>query len=92
MTEDAPPADMNGTDENPDAPQDVDERRPTAVVAPADEAARRGYPIEEALRPITLPQNMSEVSIDAAHAGLAVSRRPTRSTRATASRARSSSA
>jgi hypothetical protein len=61
MPEDAPPADMNGTDENPDAPRDITKPAVTAV-APTPKRPS-GYPTEEALRPITLPQNMSEVSI-----------------------------
>jgi hypothetical protein len=60
--EEAAPADMNGTDENPDAPHVQDETKVTAN-APAS-PKRTGYPDEEALRPITMPQNMSEVSID----------------------------
>ena len=59
--EDAPPADMDGTAENPDAPRGTTSET-TQIVVPAKQA-RAGYPIEEALRPITLPQNMSEVSI-----------------------------
>ena len=63
MTEDAPPKDMNGVDENPDAPHGVGTEVHVEAAVPA--AVRpAGYPIEEALRPITLPQNMSEVSID----------------------------
>ncbi len=60
--EDTPPADMNGTDENPDAPKGVGMEAKVAVktTAPAKPA---GYPVEEVLRPITLPQNMSEVGI-----------------------------
>ncbi len=60
--EDAPPSDMNGTDENPDAPKAVGVDEPVAPKAPV---ARKsvGYPIEEVLRPITLPENMSELSI-----------------------------
>jgi hypothetical protein len=60
--EDAPPSDMEGRDENPDAPRGtvvVD----TTTTAPAP-TAPTGYPIELALRPITLPANMAEVSID----------------------------
>ena len=64
MTEDPPPSDMTGTAENPDAPHSmIDAETPatvTAVVAPARPA---GFPVEEALRSITLPQNMSEVSL-----------------------------
>jgi len=62
MTEDAPPADMNGTDENPDAPRDVFNTPTVTKTAPAP-SRPVGYPTEEALRPITLPANMSEVSI-----------------------------
>jgi hypothetical protein len=60
--EDAPPSDMEGRDENPDAPRgtQVKVESPTAPV----EAKPSGYPIELALRPITLPANMAEVSID----------------------------
>jgi hypothetical protein len=61
MTEDAPPADMNGTDENPDAPKDI--TKPTVTATAPAPARPAGYPEEEALRPITLPANMSEVSI-----------------------------
>lgn len=71
MTEDAPPADMNGTDENPEAPHAVGMEPHVTVAAPAPKRPA-GYPIEEALRPITLPQNMSEVSIDP-HAWLSYS-------------------
>ncbi len=62
MTEDAPPADMNGVDENPDAPRGSETTK--VVVAVPQPMRKTEYPIEEALRPITLPQNMSEVSID----------------------------
>jgi hypothetical protein len=60
MTEDAPPSDMNGTDENPDAPKGTEEH--VVVTAPVVKRPA-GYPIEEVLRPITLPENMSEVAI-----------------------------
>jgi hypothetical protein len=63
MTEDAPPADMNGTDENPDAPRAVGTEAPAATATATASKQPTGYPVEEALRPITLPQNMSEVSI-----------------------------
>jgi hypothetical protein len=60
--EDAPPADMDGVDENPDAPRGTQVRVDTPTgPAPTTPA---GYPIELALRPITLPANMAEVSID----------------------------
>lgn len=63
--EDTPPSDMNGTDENPDAPKGaagMDDNTKVAVVA-VKPMTKAQYPTEEALRPITLPQNMSEVSI-----------------------------
>ena len=59
--EDTPPADMEGTNEDPDAPRG-DETPVTTVTAPTP-MKKTGYPIEETLRPITLPQNMAEVSI-----------------------------
>lgn len=62
MEEEAPPSDMNGTDENPDAPRDVFNTPTVTKTAPAPTHAA-GYPTEEALRPITLPANMSEVAI-----------------------------
>lgn len=63
MTEDAPPSDMNGTDENPDAPHAMTtEVEHVTTVAPV-KPRPVGYPIEEVLRPITLPANLSEVSI-----------------------------
>lgn len=61
--EEPPPSDMNGTDENPDNPKGVDQPDPNKVVAVPEKSKKAGYPTEEALRPITLPQNMSEVSI-----------------------------
>ena len=57
-----PPKDMNGVDENPDAPKTPGDDTKVVVVAPP-KSPRAGYPIEEVLRPITLPQNMSEVSL-----------------------------
>lgn len=64
MTEDPPPKDISGVDENPDAPRTiVDGDAPPPVVAPAPTRAPSEYPIEEVARPITLPQNLSEVSI-----------------------------
>jgi len=61
MSEDAPPKDIEGKEENPDAPRVGGEEAP-AVVKQAP-PKRTGYPIEETMRPITLPKNMSEVSI-----------------------------
>ena len=64
MEEDnSPPADMSGTDENPDAPKVGDQTQQVKVVVPGPKRPA-GYPIEEVLRPITLPENMSEVSLD----------------------------
>jgi hypothetical protein len=60
--EEPPPKDMNGVDENPDAPKTGDQPDPNVPVVPVKKPTS-GYPIEEALRPITLPQNMAEVSI-----------------------------
>jgi hypothetical protein len=60
--EDTPPADMNGTDENPDNPHAVGMETKVEAAAPTVKKPT-GYPIEEALRPITLPANMSEISI-----------------------------
>lgn len=59
--EDAPPSDMEGREEDPDAPRGTGE----VVTGPIEPAVvkKSGYPIEEAKRPITLPQNMAEVSI-----------------------------
>lgn len=64
MQEDAPPSDMNGTDENPDAPKNAVGTDENKVAVVATRPMKKGeYPIEEALRPLTLPQNMAEVSI-----------------------------
>src|SRR6476660_7908283 len=49
MTEDTPPADMNGVDENPDAPRGVGSETKLEAAAPVQKRAA-GYPIEEALR------------------------------------------
>jgi hypothetical protein len=62
MTEDAPPGDIDGRDENPDKPRTLGDESKTSVNKPM-RSTRKGYPIEEAMRPITLPQNMSEVGI-----------------------------
>lgn len=61
MVEDPPP-DMDGVDENPDAPRTVGGTSVKAAAIPEKQKSA-GYPIEEALRPITLPQNMSEISL-----------------------------
>ena len=53
---------MNGTNENPDNPHAMT-NQPDQPVVVAPVAKPTGYPIQEVLRPITLPQNMSEISI-----------------------------
>ena len=60
--EDAPPADMEGRDENPDAPRGGEGDKPAIVAGPVQKKTT-GYPIELAQRPITLPANMAEVGI-----------------------------
>jgi hypothetical protein len=62
MTEDTPPADMNGVDENPDAPRGVGTEDQVVKVAPPPKPT--GYPVEEVLRPITLPKFMLEIRLD----------------------------
>lgn len=63
LEEDPPPEDMEGVAENPDAPRRVgDEEAVTGGVAPPPK--RTGYPIEDVLRPITLPAVTSEVALD----------------------------
>lgn len=59
--EDSPPSDMEGRDENPDAPRGTDAA--VSVTAGPTELKRSGYPIELSQRPITLPANMSEIQI-----------------------------
>ena len=61
MAEDPPPSDMEGTNENPDAPKTGEGSAEIKAVAPP--MKKSGYPIEETQRPITLPQNMSEVGL-----------------------------
>lgn len=59
--EDAAPADMEGTSENPDAPRGTEDVSISAgPIAPTGPV---GYPIEQAMRPIVLPETMAEVSI-----------------------------
>jgi hypothetical protein len=62
MEEDAPPEDMEGTSENPDAPRLVGDEDDVVTTAP--KATRTGYPIEEVLRPLTLPAVTSEIGLD----------------------------
>jgi len=61
--EDTPPSDMEGTSEDPDAPRGGDETQVTPT-GPTGPKKKSGYPIEESQRPITLPQNMLEVSLN----------------------------
>ncbi|MBA3499049.1 MAG: hypothetical protein M4D80_20205 [Myxococcota bacterium] len=62
--DEGPPPDMDGKDENPGAPKPLPGEEPNKVVAAPEKAVKRsGYPIEEVLRPITLPANMAEVAI-----------------------------
>lgn len=60
--DDEPPADMEGRDENPEAPRGTVEESVSISTGPTP-SAPTGYPIELAHRPITLPANMAEVSI-----------------------------
>ena len=64
MEEDAPPEDMEGVNENPDAPRLVGDEH-TEVTATTPSVTRTGYPIEEVLRPLTLPAVTSEVALEA---------------------------
>lgn len=59
--EDTPPADMEGRDEDPDAPRGTEPA--VSVTAAPTVMKRSGYPIELSKRPITLPANMSEIQI-----------------------------
>lgn len=62
MPEEAPPSDMEGTAENPDAPVDFD--APPPPTAPVAKPRRQGYPIEEVARPLTLLRFQTEVGFD----------------------------
>ncbi len=64
MTEDPPPEDMEGTNENPDAPRVIGEDPQSGIPSAPPVLKKSGYPVEEVLRPITLPQNMSEIGIE----------------------------
>jgi hypothetical protein len=55
--------DLDGTAENPAAPDTEFGRRPAAEVTAAAPAVPGEYPIERVLRPITLPERMTEVSL-----------------------------
>jgi hypothetical protein len=59
LDEDPPPEDMDGVNEDPDAPRQSDDD--LADVTPA---APTGYPVEEVLRPLTLPALTSEVGLE----------------------------
>jgi hypothetical protein len=64
MVEDPPPRDATGTEENPEAPHTVaDPDAGVVAAAPAPVRDPSSYPLEAAARPITLPQNMSEVAL-----------------------------
>ncbi|MEZ4359685.1 MAG: hypothetical protein R3B48_05850 [Kofleriaceae bacterium] len=59
----APPTDLDGADEDPEAPEEFD--APPPPVAKAQPKRRpEGYPIEEVWRPLTLPRLVTEVSLD----------------------------
>jgi hypothetical protein len=60
----APSADPSGVNENPDAPHGVTGIDVIAPPPPPPEKPRKGYPIEDTLRPITLPALMSEAGLD----------------------------
>jgi hypothetical protein len=62
--DDKPSADPTGTRENPNAPKVGGDDENTEVRTGAPPPRRTGYPIEEVLRPITLPANTSEVALD----------------------------
>lgn len=61
--EEPPPKDIEGRDENPGNPTGVGNEEPPKVVVPGKKKETSGYPIQEYLRPINLPANMSEVAI-----------------------------
>ena len=66
--DDTPSTDPTGVNENPDAPRDThgpaEIDAAAGIAKPAPPPERKGYPIEEVLRPITLPALMSEAGID----------------------------
>src|SRR5678815_2891276 len=57
MPEDPPPKDMEGKEENPGAPHGATTEAEVRGVAPPPKVKRTGYPIEEVLRPVTMPKN-----------------------------------
>lgn len=62
MPVEQPPADMEGTSENPEAPVDFD--APPPPVAAPKAAKPTGYPMEEVARPLTLQRFQTEVGFD----------------------------
>lgn len=67
LDDDPPPATTDGEtgeEENPDAPHILGEPADTGPKAPPPKAT--GYPVEEVLRPLTLPDFTSEIRLDAA--------------------------
>jgi hypothetical protein len=64
LPEDTTVEDPSGVNENPDAPTDPTGPAPTTTVVQAPVEERKGYPIEDVLRPITMPRLMSEVGLD----------------------------
>jgi hypothetical protein len=62
--DEGPPADMEGKDENPNAPRVTGDPEVKVETKVPEKKVRSGYPIEEAMRPITLPANMAEVSLN----------------------------
>jgi len=63
--DDEPPSDeaMSGIDENPKAPKSGEDAT-IQPAAPPPVSKRSGYPIEEVLRPLTLPATTSEIGVD----------------------------
>lgn len=61
--DEGPPPDMEGKDENPGAPKALPGEEPEVTVQAPEKQKVSGYPMEEVLRPITLPANMAEVAI-----------------------------
>lgn len=62
--EEPPPKDIEGREENPGSPLGIGTEEPPKVVVPVKKkSGSTGYPIEEYLRPINLPANMSEVAL-----------------------------
>src|SRR5262249_38732522 len=62
--DDKPSADPTGREENPNTPHVGMDTETTEVHTGAPPPRPTGYPTQEGLRPITLPQNMPEVALD----------------------------